>query len=113
MFAIGGENATSGFLASVERYDVASNTWAEMQPMPIATSQHAVCAVGDYLYVIGGLVAGDEASASVFTYDVSSNSWTEAANMPAARCQMCVCVIGTHIHCIGGADEEHVTVALV
>jgi len=44
-------------LSSVERYDIASDTWSEVGPMPSATHSHAALEVNGVVYIAGGVTA--------------------------------------------------------
>ena len=82
VYVMGGWDSNSNQLSSMERYDPATDTWAEVQPMPEARFAHAVGMVADYgMYVAGGL--GDD---SVVRYDPGTDTWDSAVvPMPAVR----------------------------
>jgi len=44
-------------LSSVERYDIVSDTWSEVGPMPNATHSHAALEVDSIIYISGGVTA--------------------------------------------------------
>jgi N-acetylneuraminic acid mutarotase len=57
IFVAGGEYQDPHMMATfraVEAYDPASNTWAEMPPMPVSRHGLAVGTIGNRLYVVGG-----------------------------------------------------------
>lgn len=61
IYAIGGRAAPGGpcsgpGLASVERYDIDTNTWELVAPMPVALSDRAAVKVGGKIYVFGGAI---------------------------------------------------------
>ncbi|HEV2331318.1 MAG TPA: kelch repeat-containing protein [Verrucomicrobiae bacterium] len=87
-YAIGGLDANSNALASMERLNFGdtASTWTYVASMPVprynfpAASDHT-----NYIYIFGGYtdtVSGVE-SASVLRYAVNSNTWTAMAPMPA------------------------------
>ena len=105
MYASGG----FGGIRSMERYDISTDTWAEMDPMQVDRREHGMCCVGGDLYVVGGIDTGS----SVFKYEVSSNTWSAVESMPTARYGLGVCDMGVFLYCIGGGtdDESEVAVA--
>ena len=59
----------------VEVYDVASNTWASVATLPIATNHNAAATVGNRIFAFGGT------SNRCFSYNPDMNQWTEVASM--------------------------------
>ena len=59
----------------VEAYDVASNTWASVATLPIATNHNAAATVGNRIFAFGGT------SNRCFSYNPDMNQWTEVASM--------------------------------
>ena len=87
-YAIGGLDAGSNAVASVERLNFGdtTSTWTYVASMPVprydfpAASDHT-----NFIYIFGGYtdkVSGVE-SASVLRYSVNSNAWAAMAPMPA------------------------------
>ena len=63
IYAIGGRNVQdgpcsprkpTGVLGSVEKYDIASDTWTEVAPLPTPRSDVAAVAIGSKIWVFGG-----------------------------------------------------------
>eukprot|EP00312_Isochrysidales_sp_CCMP1244_P040906 CAMPEP_0202765160 /NCGR_PEP_ID=MMETSP1388-20130828/27584_1 /ASSEMBLY_ACC=CAM_ASM_000864 /TAXON_ID=37098 /ORGANISM="Isochrysis sp, Strain CCMP1244" /LENGTH=58 /DNA_ID=CAMNT_0049433703 /DNA_START=1 /DNA_END=175 /DNA_ORIENTATION=+ len=50
LYAVGGYDDDS----SVERYDLATNAWEAVAPLPSARINHAMAALDGKLYAIGG-----------------------------------------------------------
>ena len=44
-------------LTSVERYDIVTDSWSEIGPMPSATHSHAALEVDGVIYISGGVTA--------------------------------------------------------
>src|SRR5689334_1155126 len=87
-YAIGGGNATSGYLSANEEYDAASNAWTARAPMPTPRQGLGVAAAANgKLYAIGGIgfVAPTPASTVVEEYDPATNMWAPRAAMPTGR----------------------------
>jgi N-acetylneuraminic acid mutarotase len=90
LYAIGGSISTtpcSGSpLATVERYDIDTNTWSTVAPLPSPRSDLAAVAHGAEIYVFGGCVAPFAAINNVDVYDPVTDTWSTApADMPTAR----------------------------
>jgi hypothetical protein len=107
-YAIGGLDANGQPLASVERYDQDSDTWATLSPLP--TAQYNFPAVFDRtngLYVFGGstnTIGGSE-TPKVWRYSVSANTWTAAAPMPIATARSSAAYGGDgKIYVVGGVS---------
>jgi len=92
IYKIGGYTSSAGTSAStsaVEIYDIASNTWSNGAPYPIAQGWMSAFVLGNYIYVAGGLAAetGSVPSTKTYRYDPSSNTWDDAsiADLPVSR----------------------------
>lgn len=112
IYAIGGRDTGGGpcsgtFLASVERYDVLTNTWASVAPLPTPTSDAGAISSGGKIYVFGGCVV-NSAGAVVVThnveiYDPTTNTWSSGSPMPTARAGFYgVGIVGSNIYVMGG-----------
>ena len=53
LYAVGGSNS-SGFLATVEAYDPATNTWTSKASVPTRRSGVGVAVINGELYAVGG-----------------------------------------------------------
>jgi N-acetylneuraminic acid mutarotase len=119
IYAIGGRNVqngpcsprkTAGVLGSVEKYDIASNTWVEVAPLPTPRSDVAAVAIGSKIWVFGGCTVSENGfggkpkmSKEVDSYDPATDTWTKETNMPVASCAFSqVAAIGSTVYIIGG-----------
>jgi N-acetylneuraminic acid mutarotase len=91
IFAIGGRPETAGpctgrgqEFATVERYDIRTNTWKTVTPLPHARSDVGAIAVWGRIFVFGGCANG-VVSNEVDIYDPDTNKWTQGAPLPTAR----------------------------
>jgi N-acetylneuraminic acid mutarotase len=74
-------------LARVDAYDVATNTWARVAPMPAAREfPNGASAINGKLYVTGGINPDNKMTRTLFVYDPKTNSWTRKADMPQLGC---------------------------
>jgi N-acetylneuraminic acid mutarotase len=109
IYAIGGRDGTAPCdgtaLATVERYDTQTNTWAAMAPLPAPRSDLGALAMGNgKIYVFGGCDEFNTVVGDVFVYDIVTNTWSTAASMPTPRAIFYqVGFAGPKIYVMGGA----------
>lgn len=107
IYAIGGRTSTTpcsgGELATVERFDIATQTWTAVASLPSARSDLAAMTKGGKVYVFGGCAVG-VFLADVDVYDPETDTWSTApANLPTPRASMYqVGKKGGTIYVIGG-----------
>ncbi len=110
IYAIGGRTGSGpnsgGKVNVVERYDIATDTWAAVSPLPSARSDLAAATVGGKIYVFGGFDNTGAVLNTVDVYDPVTDTWTSGlAPMPTARGAMyAVGSSGGRIYVIGGWD---------
>lgn len=110
LYAIGGRTMTApcggGPLASVERYDIDTNTWTQVAPMPFPLSDRAATVVGGKIYVFGGCHDYFTLVSDVDVYDPVTDTWSDApADLSAPRSTFyTVAAKGGKIFAIGGWD---------
>ena len=108
IYAIGGRTnpggpCTGGELASVERYDIAAQTWSTVASLPSARSDLGAITKGGKIYVFGGC-AGGVFLADVDVYDPETDTWSTApSDLSTPRAAMySVGKKGGTIYVIGG-----------
>jgi len=110
IYVIGGTVGTASnysYVANVESYNPATNTWTEETPMLVSKSQPAAGLLGTaqtgFTIVVadgglnGGLITGDTEG-----YDATTNTWSELAADPTARVATCFGSIGQELYDVGG-----------
>jgi N-acetylneuraminic acid mutarotase len=108
LYAIGGSTGTSPCsgapLATVERYDIATDTWSTRASLPSPRSDLAAVSHGGKIYVFGGCVGPFTTLDDVDVYDPVTDTWsTDPADMPTARASMYGAARkGNRIYVIGG-----------
>lgn len=72
-------------IADVAAYDISSNSWKFVSPLPIPLNHANTAVVNDKIYSLGGLTNGTSwvATPRCFEFDPKANAWTELAPMPA------------------------------
>jgi hypothetical protein len=84
-YAIGGVSDDGVNLATVERFNSATNTWTLVASLPAARSGAAAAYDGTgSIYVVGGssTVNGTDGTSTLYRYTVSSDTWTSLAALP-------------------------------
>jgi len=74
-------------LSSVEKYDIATDSWSEIGPMPAATHSHAALEVDGVVYISGGVTATQVRAVSdqLIKYNPPGSVYTYCAPMQCAR----------------------------
>jgi len=105
VYSIGG-NTRSGSSDECYKYEVATDTWSAIAPLPVGKVVLATATDGSFVYAIGGSsAAGGEYTDTVYQYDIGLDAWTQVASLPVALA-WCKAVgyNGTHIYLAGGHD---------
>lgn len=112
-YAIGGLGNNNTVLASVERYNSVSNSWAAVAALPAGRYHfNAVFDGSHFIYTFGGrtnATLGTE-TADIFRYDVTANVWAAMSPMPIATAGSAA-IMGADgkIYVIGGTADGMVT----
>ena len=86
-------------------------TWTPLAPLPLPTSNHALCAAevnGQwYVYAFGGITSGLQESdihRNAYRYDVAADSWTALPDVPdtLGKIASAASVVGDTAYVIGG-----------
>ena len=98
-------------LSSVERYDVATDSWSEVGPMPTATHSHAALEVDGVVYISGGVTATHVRSVSdqLLRYSPAGGVYTYCAPMHCARRlhEMVSASDNAVLYVVGGIGTHH------
>jgi len=103
-----------GFTDLVEAYDVASDRWTALAPLPEARHHIALAEAGGRIYGIGGFsgaIPDWRAHATVFVYDARANRWSAGPSLPQARAEGVVASVKGRIYFIGGRVPTSPTAA--
>ena len=116
IYSIGGATSAdaSAGIASVERYDAATNSWTTLAPLPEARiGATATYDSHGHVIVIGGIEpASGLAMATVFSYDIATNTWVQLSNVPNGATTGRVAATGADglVYLIGGLNSAAVLV---
>jgi N-acetylneuraminic acid mutarotase len=112
IFAIGGSDGSSPCTgtesASVYRYDILTDAWAQVADLPSARSDLAAAVKGGKIYVFGGCTGlSSELTiiADVDVYDPVTDTWdTSPTDMPLARAYFYAVGLAGNTIYVGGGD---------
>jgi N-acetylneuraminic acid mutarotase len=84
IYDFGGVDSVGTVLATTRAYDIGTNTWATVAPMPGVRRQMGGGYWNGFIYVAGGYSGPTVGSvqSTVFRYDVTTNSWATVASLP-------------------------------
>ena len=95
-------------MGTVERYDIDTDTWSTVAPLPNPRSDLAAVAHGGKIFVFGGCTGTASAPSvtnEVDMYDPQTNTWaTGLTPMPTARASLVAGHSGDQVYAIGGTD---------
>ncbi len=103
LYLFGGTNDSYAVLDSVECYDVCTNTWMDLLPLPQPLQSHAAAVYKDLIYLSGGLGAHDRQPLnSLYVYDPTSQHWHTKNGMHCARRLHEMVVVNDSVYVMGG-----------
>lgn len=70
--------------ATVYRYNVNTNTWATMSPLPQGRDRLSCAVLRDSIYAIAGANTSATYSNTLYLYSVNNNAWTTRAPLPVS-----------------------------
>jgi hypothetical protein len=97
--------------AQLTRYDINSNTWAVMAPMPGSRAMGQIEGYQDsLLYYVAGFSSDGSGTAlnTVYLYNRNSNTWRTATSLPAARIGGAMAISGDTIVWVGGITPNFI-----
>lgn len=94
----------------VARYDIVTNSWSTIPPLPVAVNHAAVAAAGGrcagQLYVYGGYTENGNLAGEVDAlqrFDPRTGAWTRLPGSGVARGAATLAPVGCSLYAIGGA----------
>ena len=85
LYVLGGDTTGGGVAtATCLKYNVITDTWEYIAPLPEPLRTNATAILGDKIYTMGGFNAPfpSPAVASFYEYDINANSWTQLPDLP-------------------------------
>ena len=104
LFVMGG-NTPSATATECYKYNITTDTWTQIAPLPSGRLIHAAAAVGDYIYVIGGSDLTNYTN-TTYKYDIAGNTWTLLPAVVPTTIGWCraVSYMDRYIYVAGGYD---------
>jgi N-acetylneuraminic acid mutarotase len=103
IYILGGSNSAAVSQTTLNRYNVATNTYTALAPFTTATWNHAAAYLNGKIYKFAG--SNNTVSTNVLEiYDVASNTWTTGAPYPLAISFVNAFVQGNFIYAAGGIN---------
>jgi N-acetylneuraminic acid mutarotase len=106
IYAIGGANASTFGLNSVEMYNPSSNTWTAVAPLLTGRANFGATSAGGLIYVMGGLDGNFNQLNTVEVYNPATNSWSTAATMPTTRYNLAAASVNGLVYALGGYNNS-------
>jgi hypothetical protein len=85
LYVLGGDTTGGGVAtATCLKYNVITDTWEYIAPLPEPLRTNATAILGDKIYTLGGFNAPfpSPAVASFYEYDINTNIWTQLPDLP-------------------------------
>jgi len=104
VYILGGINERYAILDSIECYDITTNTWVDLLPLPQPTHSLSACVYKNKIYLSGGVTAQErQPTANLICFDPATQHWdTSKAGMHCARRLHEMMSIGNRLYVVGG-----------
>lgn len=106
LYIFGGSTDPFAVLDSVECYDVRTNTWMDLLPLPQPIHSHSATVFKDVIYVCGGVDANRQPLSNLHMYDPTSQQWQSKSPMQVARRLHVMVTKGELIYVLGGIGSH-------
>jgi len=105
IYAIGGETEV-GVTNVVERFDLVTNSWTGLSPIPTAVADVNATVVGGRIYVPGGRLVSGEVTNILQIYDPRLDRWEKGTALPIALSAYALVTFEGKLYLFGGWDGE-------
>jgi DNA-binding CsgD family transcriptional regulator len=102
----GGYTAAGAPTSVVEAYNVVSDTWTSLAPLPAPRFAQAVTVYDGKVYVFGGW-DGRAYANTTFIYDPKLDRWTTGAPLPVGRGFAGAATMNDAVYVVGGYADDH------
>ena len=99
LFVFGGYSGSAS--ARSFRFDLTTDRWEEIAPMPAPRAAAAAVAVGDRIFIVGG-ADGGRLIAPTYEYNVSTQRWRTVAAIPTPRDHLAAVALDGNVCAVGG-----------
>jgi len=109
IYVLGGMKAPWNPTGESFKYDIATNKWTPVAPLPIGVGSAAVGVLGRRIWLVGGWKSGSggrglTTTGEVFEYDIDADKWTPHPSipLPQPRDHAGPAVINSTLYIVGG-----------
>lgn len=110
IYVVGGVERSGTISNRLDIYDIANDTWAEGENVPVQVWRATASAANGKLYLFGGYKSLNpfpfSPSKEVFEYDIGNDTWTQKGDMPVERGAAVSLTLNDRIYLIGGARNS-------
>lgn len=106
IYLIGGENE-HGVLASVDKYDVASNAYTTLAKKPTPVTDAGAVVIGGKIYVPGGQDSEGSLTDVLEVYDPRNDTWSVGKSLPNPLSRYAVATLEGTLFLFGGWDGQN------
>ena len=106
LYMFGGSTDPFAVLDEVECYDVRTNTWMNLLPLPQPIHSHSATVYKDVIYICGGMDINRQPLASLHVYDPTSQQWESKSPMQVARRLHVMLTLGELVFVVGGIGSH-------
>lgn len=110
IYVVGGFEKSSGLTTgALERYDIRTNRWTRLRPMPAGVNHPTAAAYRGKLYVHGGYTGRRDlssATARLFAYNPRTNRWARLPKSRRPRAAHGLAVLGRRLYAFGGKNDS-------
>jgi hypothetical protein len=99
-YVISGVNESSTITDKLWRYNVITDTWTELTPIPVGREGLSAICYNGYLYAVGGGFTNQ-----FYIYDIAANSWSSAPPLPRIVWGAALGVYNNRLYVAGGDND--------
>ena len=97
-------------LEVVEAFDINTNTWSEVAPIPFPRGGFESCVYNNKIYTFGGEGVW-QSLRNIEEYDPKTDTWTVLPEMPEPRHGICAGVINDKVHMVSGGLRSRISIS--
>ncbi len=83
------------------RFDIESNRWSKLPPLPTPRGAAGAVTIGDRIYVVGGVV-DEQRKTTLEAYDLDTGRWESLAPMQSPRDHLGAATLDGKLYALGG-----------
>lgn len=107
IYAIAGETS-QGVTDVLERYDLETDRWSSLSPIPVAVTDVNAVVIGGKIYIPGGRLASGDVTNLLEIYDPLQDTWKKGSPLPVALSAYALTTFEGKLYLFGGWDGEKI-----